>query len=856
MKPTITFLILVGLLFSGNLYSQTDPNIILIIADDMGWNQVSSNVTTNVDANNYGSDFYETPIIDQLASEGIAFPYAYVNGANCAPTRAALLSGQYAARPHNNVFTVYDLNRGNTSGNSNLIGPDMGLASNGNIDEIPASAITIAETMQTAGYTTAHFGKYHVGEFEAANVSNNAPTDQGFDYNYGGGTDGGPGNYFSNGTTFGSKIGPELDPYAAVYTLAESIELSVNGDNALEGTPKHVTDAMAEAAMDFMGNNSASPFFMHFSNFAIHGPFNPSDARPDLRAKYNDKAISNPSTMDHDSKPGQAALAEGMDQAIGRLIDYLKTTDDPRNPGSKLSENTLVYFIADNGDAVKRTPQSPLRGMKGEYYEGGIRSVTFAWSEASWLANKGTVNMTPIVAFDLYPTFVEAAGGTLPGGGYDIDGESQWQMLTNGSAMTRESLFWHHPGYLIDSKRDSRPVTVVRKGDYKLMHFYEDSSYELYHLINDISEITNLLPSTDQAIIDIANDMITDMIDHLTDTSAPLPTYRNDGTEVPMPGFVSVSSSGNSGDGCQVTTGYEAYWDFDSVSSADDTSENNHDPITVTGSLAYDGSDFQEGDQSVIFNGSTEIEYDDGTFLNASTDSRTVIAWIKPTALSGTQEIFEEGGSGNGLAFRLNNSTLEAIITNNTDPDESVSAVYPTDLDWHHVALVFDGTNTTLTLYIDGVLANSNTSAHSTLNAHNSPGGIGGVLGGGDAFGAAAEDGFFTGKMDAYAVYNAVLTETQVQNSACSNTLAVNDENQDFGLLYPNPFVNHLNVNFNEVNKNIKVEIFSVLGKSIYSNKYSERKFINLPVQNLSKGIYIIKIKTDTKDIIKKILKK
>ena len=249
---------------------------------------------------------------------------------------------------------------------------------------------------------------------------------------------------------------------------------------------------MTEAAINFINIEKNNPFFMHFSQFAIHGPFGTTHARPDLLAKYQAKKTNNPSLMNHDSDVGQVAIAEGMDQAIGRLIQYLKDTPDPRNGDKPLSENTLVYFIADNGDAIKRSvnkqEQTPLKGMKGEYYEGGIRSITFAWTEPAnptnpthtpILANMGTINDTPVIAFDLYPTFVEAAGGTLPGGGYDIDGESQWQMLTNGTAMTRESLFWHHPGYLIDNKRDSRPVTVVRKGAYKLMHFYEDASYEL-----------------------------------------------------------------------------------------------------------------------------------------------------------------------------------------------------------------------------------------------------------------------------------------------------------------------------------------------------------------------------------------
>ena len=129
MKTTRSLCILLFTLFFNSLFSQTDPNIILIIADDMGWNQVSTGLTNL----NNPSDFYETPTLETLASQGIAFPHAYVNGANCAPTRAALLSGQYASRPHNNIFNVYDLNRGNTSSNSTLIGPDMGLASNNNI---------------------------------------------------------------------------------------------------------------------------------------------------------------------------------------------------------------------------------------------------------------------------------------------------------------------------------------------------------------------------------------------------------------------------------------------------------------------------------------------------------------------------------------------------------------------------------------------------------------------------------------------------------------------------------------------------------------------------------------------------
>ncbi|GAA3622474.1 LamG-like jellyroll fold domain-containing protein [Flavivirga jejuensis] len=760
MKTTKYLCLLLFILFFNHLSSQS-PNVIVIIADDMGWSQVSTGLTNL----NNPSDFYETPTLETLASQGIAFPYAYVNGANCAPTRAALLSGQYASRPTNNIFNVYDLNRGNTSSNSTLIGPDMGLASNNNIDEIPSSAITIAETMKTAGYTTSHLGKYHVGENEASSTSNNAPTDQGFDYNYGGGTSGAPGSYFASSSapyTFSSNIGPELDVYAAPYTAAESLALA--GDNSLEGTPKHVTDAMADAAIDFMEAEKSNPFFMHFSNYAIHGPFNQANARPDLYAKYDAKT---PSQMGHNNK-GQAAIAEGMDQTIGRLIDYLKTTADPRNPGKMLSENTLVYFISDNGGAISSDDAGPLRGMKGEYYEGGIRSVTLAWSEAPWLANKGTVNTTPVIAFDLYPTLVEAAGGTLPTG-YDIDGASQWQMLTNGTSMTRESIYWHFPGYLIDSNRDQRPVSIIRTGDYKLIYNYETVSYELYDLINDISETTNLLSgSPDQATLMLGNEMSTDLQNHLIAVSAPLPTYRSDGTTVALPYIISTSGGvPNSTDGCQAVSGYEAYWDFDIASDANDASGNGNDPNPVNGTLTYDAVDFKEGDQSAVFDGTVDINYSSATFISPATSARTVSAWIKPTNLVGIQEIFDEGGNTVGIAMRLNGTNLESVVRSSLSIADNVSTPFPNDGDWHHVALVYDGATTSHKLYIDGVEVASSSAAPSSIASHNTTGGgIGGVIGNYDSF-ANAADSYFTGKMDAFSVYGTVLSNTQIEEAFC-----------------------------------------------------------------------------------------
>lgn len=768
MKQIKSLCLLLFILCINSLFSQS-PNVVVIIADDMGWSQVSTGLTNL----NNQSDFYETPTLETLASEGIAFPHAYVNGANCAPTRAALLSGQFASRPHNNIWAVDNLNRGGSS--TLLIGPSQGLPSG--IDELPASAITIAETMKTSGYATVHLGKFHVGENESTNVTNNAATDQGFDTNYGGGTKGAPGSYFASSSapyTFHSNIGPELDVYAVPYTAAESIALSVNGDNALEGTKKHVTDAMADAAIDWMEVNKSTPFFMHFSNFAIHGPFDTGNARPDLVAKYQAKT---PSQMGHNNI-GQAAIAEGMDQTIGRLINYLKTTSDPRNPGKMLSENTLVYFISDNGGAIGTDDNGPLKGMKGELYEGGIRSVTLAWSEAPWLANKGTVNNTPIVAFDLYPTLAELGGASLPGSGYNIDGESQWQMLTNGTAMTREALYWHFPGYLIDSKRDQRPVSVIRKGDYKLIHNYETASYEMYNLITDISETTNLLSgSPDQATLVIANDMSTLLRNHLISISAPLPTYRSNGQTVPLPYIISADPPGGGGP-CEAPIGYEAYWNFDIANGANDDSGNGHNPIPMNGTLTYDSVDFKEGDQSAVFDGTVDIQYSSGSFLTNALTTRSYAVWIKPTALTGFQVIMDEGGGNQGLGLRLNGSNLETIVRSGTTNLTQINAAYPNDGEWHHVAMVYNGSITSLKLYIDGVEVASSTSALNSVAEHTGIGGIGGVIGGKDPFGEAS-DSYFIGKMDGYAVYDNALSLAEVEEAACLNEQVVANAGPD-----------------------------------------------------------------------------
>ena len=459
-------------------------NIIVILADDLGWTDTS--VAATCDGNQ--SDFYQTPTLELLASQGMAFDNAYTCGANCAPMRASFLSGQYAIRSTNNVFNVGSLNRGNNANNSTLIGPPQGLP-NGD-DQLPASAFTMAELLRSANYDTAHFGKFHVGTGNGTN----SVTNQGFDQNFGGGNSGTPGNYFSDGNTFGGSIGTGLDPYASNYTSQQSQALA--GSEALTGTRKHVTDAITEAVIDYIGQSQSSagaPFFLHVGHYAVHSPINNS-GRPDLVNKYENL----PAGQQHDN-PDYAALIEGIDQSTAQIFDYLSSTPDVNNPGQMLSETTLVMFFSDNGGRSPQTANVPLRGQKGEYFEGGIRVPLIVWMPD--LIPAGTINSTPVMSADFFTTFADLAGidlaAVLPAGYEPIDGASLLPILVDTDAMLERNIFWHFPGYLIDSARNQRPQSIIRQGNLKLTFSYESRSYQLFDVENDPGETTDLINEAD-----------------------------------------------------------------------------------------------------------------------------------------------------------------------------------------------------------------------------------------------------------------------------------------------------------------------------------------------------------------------
>ena len=497
------------------------PNIVLFIADDLGWTDLSTGRTSLGN----GSRYHRTPNIDKLAAAGMAFTSAYANQ-NCQPSRAALMTGQYA--PHNGVYNVASLDRG-------VKGRPLALTPPAQRIRIRPEAVTVAETLKAAGYQTAHVGKFHVSATPEA-----IKTQHGFDFNYGGGVpgDGGPAGYFAlNGPKRGwhfRNMGVEMDAFASPYTadyIAKNVApyASDADTKVLTGTPKHLTDADADAAIDFLQNHRSAdkPFFLNVAFNAVHVAVRP---RPDLAAEYDRIKSTDP----RQKNAAYAALTAGMDQAVGRVLALL---DDPNGDGDKsdsIVKNTLVVFISDNGGFQGSTDNTPLRGGKGMFSEGGLRIPLIARLPGRIAA--GSLSDAPVHLIDLYPTFAAFGKAPLPDTkAHILDGVSLQGVLTGQEKdpKGRGALYWHFPGYL-DTR--SIPCSVILKdigtGEkrkrWKLMYFYEDNHYELYCLTDDLSEKKNLLaaataPAGELRVV--AENLRTDLVGWLARVS---PAYPSD----------------------------------------------------------------------------------------------------------------------------------------------------------------------------------------------------------------------------------------------------------------------------------------------------------------------------------------
>ncbi|MEO1995086.1 MAG: sulfatase [Planctomycetaceae bacterium] len=404
------------------------PNVLFIFLDDLGWTDLSV----------MGSDYYETPHLDKIAAAGMRFTDAYACAANCAPSRACLLSGQYT--PRHEIYNVGTTRRGSRKHGKLLHIPGT--------KTLRTDIVTWAHAIQQAGYKTATMGKWHLSD---------DPRPYGFDVNIGGTHSGGPprGYFPPHGNVPGLQNAPRAE---------------------------YVTDRLTDEAIKFIRVNQKSPWFLYLTHFAVHTPL---QARADLLKLYQQKDPGK-----HHQSAVMAAMIHSVDSGVGRLVATLNEL--------KLTEKTAIFFFSDNGGFGPATSMHPLKGYKGTYYEGGIRVPLFV----KWpgIVAAGSRCSEPVIGVDLYPTFCEMTGAKLPEN-QPVDGISLVDLLTGRSRSVPRGLFWHFPAYLqsysrIDQQRDplyrSRPCSIIRLGDWKLHEYFEDGGLELYDLRNDPGESRNL----------------------------------------------------------------------------------------------------------------------------------------------------------------------------------------------------------------------------------------------------------------------------------------------------------------------------------------------------------------------------
>ena len=419
------------------------PNIILIVVDDLGYGELGCQ----------GNPEIPTPYIDSLARDGVRFTSAYVTASFCSPSRAGLLTGRYQTRFGHEL---------NPTGRHNL-DPDAAL---------PAPERTLANVLQDAGYATGLVGKWHLGGTDEAH-----PLRRGFDEFYGflheghfyvpppykGVTsflrrarlpEGATGRRFAEGDTiWTSHLGRNEPPYD-------------ENNPILRGTKPireeaYLTDALAREAVAFIDRHRAEPFFLYLSWNAVHSPMQGADAYMERFAHIEDV-----------HRRVFAAMLANLDDGIGAVLNKL------RDEG--LDERTVIFFISDNGGPTAELTSSndPLRGGKGDLYEGGIRVPFLVRWPGVLLA--GTTHDQPVISTDVFVTACAAAGVRCDG--RRLDGIDLRPHLTGkASGPPHEVLYWR-----MGNK------AALRQGNWKIVRHRRTGEFELYDLARDVSETSDL----------------------------------------------------------------------------------------------------------------------------------------------------------------------------------------------------------------------------------------------------------------------------------------------------------------------------------------------------------------------------
>lgn len=472
--------------------TETKPNIVFILVDDLGYADVGFN----------GSKFYETPKIDALAKGGLILDNSYMYP-TCSPSRTALFTGKQSFRT--GVYTVPVLEKGTDQ--ENIFSRwTVGTEHTG-----------YSEPLSEAGYKMIHLGKWHlVGPYPLEELKMDFPIKQKL-------TQPDPGDYswvdlhksdavkpyYPEGRGFLKNVGgtyrgdPALEPGGYKSETGGYFAPFSNPFLGQKPTDEWLTDRLTDEAIDFMDEHKEGPFFINLHYYTVH---NPLRSRSDeLLKKYMNKPGDPVLGQGMDKGKRQenvaryATMIESLDDNVGRITDFLEARG--------LRENTIIVFSSDNGQNGK--PNNLLRASKGHIYEGGIRVPTFI----NWPGKvKARRTKTPVLVTDYFPTFMDLAHINYKG---TLDGKSITPLFDNENIELQERpLFWH-----IASQYKHGACSVIRKNNYKLIQFLADGKLELYNLSKDQKEEFNLAEEKPE----ITTKLLNELVKWRKDNKVPLP---------------------------------------------------------------------------------------------------------------------------------------------------------------------------------------------------------------------------------------------------------------------------------------------------------------------------------------------
>jgi arylsulfatase A-like enzyme len=480
------------------------PNIVMFLVDDMGWQDTSVAFHTKTTPFNHR---YHTPNMEQLAREGMKFTQAY-SCCVCSPTRVSLMTGLNTARHRVTNWTLRK-NASNDAGDKKLQFPAWNVNGLSPVPGIERTvyAQTLPQLLREVGYRTIHVGKAHFG---AIGTPGEDPLKLGFDVNIAGHAAGGPGSFLG------------IQNFSAAWRKGDRV-WDVPGLEKYHGKDVFLTEALTIEANKAMDDSieQSKPFYLYMSHYAVHVPF-AEDSR--FIRKYLEAGLDPKEAM-------YAAMIEGMDKSLGDIMANIKR--------HHIEDNTIILFMSDNGGlsangrgGKRHTHNKPLSSGKGSSHEGGVRVPMIV----KWLGvtEPGSICDDYVIIEDYFPTILEIAGiKEYRQIGGRIDGVSFVSLLKGKSFnQKKRSLIWHFPNKWGPTGPGIGPYSAIRNGDWKLIYYYSTQKYELFNIKEDISETNNLY----NAKPNIAKQLAVELRRFLTEANAQMPIDKHTGKSVPLPG--------------------------------------------------------------------------------------------------------------------------------------------------------------------------------------------------------------------------------------------------------------------------------------------------------------------------------